>query len=127
MLSDAPEAVLDRLRALCLALPEASEKLSHGTQAFAVAGRMFAYFRHNHHQDGRTVVCLKTTGRDEQDMLMEADPEVFSWPAYIGPSGWIAMDLAAADWQHVAAKLHDSYCLAASPRTLAPRRRQGRT
>ena len=42
---------------------------------------MFAYFRHDHHGDGQTVACVKTSGRDEQDMLIEADPELYSWPA----------------------------------------------
>ena len=118
MLSDDPEAVLARLRALCLALPEVEEKISHGAQAFQAGGRMFAYFRHNHHGDGMTVVCVKTGGRDEQEMLMEADPDVFSLPAYLAPSGWIAMDLAAtdADWDHVAARLARSHALAAPAR-----------
>ena len=94
MLSSDPEIVLARLRALCLALPETSEKVSHGIPAFQVAGKMFAYFRHDHHGDGRTDVCVKTGGRDEQEMLMEADPDTYSWPAYIGPSGWVGVSLA---------------------------------
>ncbi len=119
MLSPAPDAALERLRSLCLALPETAEKVSHGTQAFQVAGKMFAYFRHNHHGDGMTVVCLKTTGRDQQDMLIEADPDLYSWPAYIGPAGWIAINLAPADtdWEHVGQWIRSSYDLAA-PRRL---------
>src|SRR4249919_2381751 len=120
MLAADPAAAEARVRALSLALPETGERVSHGIPAFDVAGKMFAYFRHNHHGDGMTVVCLKTTGRDEQEMLIEADPDLFSWPAYIGPSGWIAMSLAAddTDWTHVEARLLASYRLAA-PRRLA--------
>lgn len=120
MLSSDPDAVLARLRTACLALPETSEKVSHGIPAFQVAGKMFAYFRHNHHGDGRTDVCVKTGGRDEQEMLMEADPETYSWPAYIGPSGWIAVSLAdgVVDWALVEARLRSSWRLAA-PRRLA--------
>jgi len=119
VLSRDPEPVLVRLRAICLAMPETGEKVSHGIPAFHVAGRMFAYFRHDHHGDGRTVVCVKTSGRDEQEMLIEADPDRYSWPAYIGPSGWVAIDLAAPDpdWESVAARLLTSYGLAA-PRRL---------
>lgn len=119
MLANDPDAVLSRLRQLCLALPETAERLSHGAPAFDVAGKMFAYFRHNHHGDGLTCVCLKTAGRDEQDLLIEADPELYSWPAYLGPSGWIAMSLAGAtvDWAHVAARVRSSWGLAA-PRRL---------
>jgi phosphoribosylglycinamide formyltransferase-1/phosphoribosylamine--glycine ligase/phosphoribosylglycinamide formyltransferase/phosphoribosylformylglycinamidine cyclo-ligase len=80
---------------------------------------MFAYFRHNHHGDGMTVACIKTGGRDEQEMLLEADPELFSRPAYLWPSGWIAMSLAGEpDWDHVEARLLTSWRLAA-PRRLA--------
>ncbi len=120
MLAADPDAVLIRLRSACLALPETDEVVSHGVPAFRVAGKMFAYFRHNHHGDGVTCVCLKTSGRDEQEMLMEADPELFTWPAYIGPSGWIAMSLAgqAVDWGHVEARILSSWRLAA-PRRLA--------
>ena len=116
MISDDPDGVLERMRGLCLALPETSEKISHGIPAFQVAGKMFAYFRHDHHGDGRTAVCVKTAGRDEQDTLIEAAPEIYSWPAYIGPAGWIAVDLAAPDWELVEARLHSSYGLAAPPR-----------
>ena len=121
MLSPAPDAALIRLRRLALALPETDEIVSHGIPAFRVAGKMFAYFRHNHHGDEVTAVCLKTTGRDEQEMLLEADPELFSWPAYIGPSGWIAMSLAAdlPDWEHVEARLLSSWRLAAPKRLAA--------
>ncbi len=120
MLSPDPDAALQRVRALCLALAGTDEIVSHGIPAFRVAGKMFAYFRHNHHGDGMTVVCIKTTGRDEQEMLMEAEPELFSWPAYIGPSGWIALSLAAddTDWAHVAARLASSWRLAAPRRLL---------
>ena len=118
MLSADPAAALDRLRAIALALPETAEKLSHGIPAFQVAGKMFAYFRHDHHGDGRTDMCVKTSGRDEQDMLIAGDPDLYSWPAYIGPSGWIAISLAPVDtdWEHIADRAHASYRLAASPR-----------
>jgi hypothetical protein len=121
MLSADPQAVLARLRVACLALPQTDEIVSHGMPGFRVAGRMFAYFRNDHHGDGMTVVCVKTTGRDEQEMLMEAEPDLFSWPAYIGPSGWIAMSLAAPaiEWAHIEARLLTSWRLAAPKRLAA--------
>jgi phosphoribosylglycinamide formyltransferase-1/phosphoribosylamine--glycine ligase/phosphoribosylglycinamide formyltransferase/phosphoribosylformylglycinamidine cyclo-ligase len=121
MLSPDPAAVEDRLRALCLALPEADEKLSHGMPSFRVAGKMFAYFWHDHHGDGMTRVAVKTTGRDEQDFLIEADPETYSWLPYMGPSGWIGVSLADnVDWALVEARLLSSWRLAA-PRSLVGR------
>jgi len=123
MLAEDPDLVFHRLRELCLALPDTGEKVSHGIPAFQVAGRMFAYFRHNHHGDGRTVVCVRTTGKEEQDLLIELDPDLYSWPAYIGPSGWISMNLAPADtdWTHIEARLHTSRGLAAPKPKRPPR------
>jgi len=120
MLSPDPQAVLTRLRALALGLPQTDEIVSHGIPAFRVAGKMFGYFRHNHHGDDMTVVCVKTTGRDEQEFLIEADPDLYSRPAYLWPSGWIALSLAAedTDWAHVEERLRTSWRLAA-PKKLA--------
>lgn len=120
MLSADPDAALERLRKVCLGLPQTDEVISHGIPAFRVAGKMFAYFRHNHHGVGRTEVCLKTAGRDEQDMLLEADPEVFSRPAYLWPSGWVGMSLAGdIDWAHVEGRVLTSWRLAAPKRLAA--------
>ena len=120
MLAADPDAVLDRLRTAALGLPETDEVISHGIPAFRVAGKMFGYFRHDHHGDGMTVVCVKTGGRDEQEMLIEADPDLFSRPAYLWPSGWVAMSLAdpETDWSHVEARILSSWRLAA-PKRLA--------
>jgi hypothetical protein len=116
-----PEAVLARLRGACLALPETGERISHGSPAFHVAGRMFCCFWHDHHGDGLTAACVKTTGRDEQDLLIEADPELYSWLPYLGPSGWIGLCLAdpGLDWAHVQARLLSSWRLAAPKRLQA--------
>jgi hypothetical protein len=65
------------------------------------------------------VVCVKTTGRDEQEFLIEADPQTYSRPAYLWPSGWVGVSLADdADWTLVEARLASSWRLAA-PRRLA--------
>ncbi|WP_293900954.1 MmcQ/YjbR family DNA-binding protein [Phenylobacterium sp.] len=120
MIASDPAAAEARLRGLCLALPETGERISHGIPAFDVAGKMFAYYRHDHHGDGTTVVCVKTSGRDEQEFLIEADPDTYSRPAYLWPSGWIAVTLAedAVDWTLVEARVLTSWRLAA-PRRLA--------
>jgi phosphoribosylglycinamide formyltransferase-1/phosphoribosylamine--glycine ligase/phosphoribosylglycinamide formyltransferase/phosphoribosylformylglycinamidine cyclo-ligase len=114
------EAILARVRDLCLALPETIEKISHGIPAFSVAKKMFAYYRHDHHGDDKTVVCVKTSGREEQDMLIEQNPTLYSWPAYIGPSGWIAMNVEPddTDWDHIADRIANSWELAAPPSLL---------
>jgi phosphoribosylglycinamide formyltransferase-1/phosphoribosylamine--glycine ligase/phosphoribosylglycinamide formyltransferase/phosphoribosylformylglycinamidine cyclo-ligase len=120
VLSKDPDAVLARLRTLALALPKAAERLSHGSPGFFIeGGKFFAYFSHNHHGDNDTALWVKTAGRDEQDMLIEAAPEIYSWPAYIGPSGWIAIDLGGeVDWKLVDERLKSSWRLVA-PKKLA--------
>jgi len=109
---------LEKIRRAALDLPETSERLSHGQPTFFVAGKQFAQFRQNHHGDGRTTVCLRVSSIDEQAMLLEADPETYSKPAYL-PS-WIAMNLAGddVDWGHVGDRIAASWELAAPRRLL---------
>jgi len=110
---------LQKVREAALELPESEEKLSHGQPTFFVAGKQFAQFRNNHHGDTRTVVCVRTSGPDEQAILLESDPGTYSKPAYLGPSGWVAINLAdgQVDWDHVADRIAQSWELAA-PRGL---------
>ena len=112
--------VLERVRAVALGLPETEERLSHGQPTFFVAGKQFAQFRDNHHGDGVTGVCVKTSGIEEQAMLLESDPETYSRPAYLGPSGWVSVNLAGSevDWDHVADRVAMSWELAAPRRLL---------
>ncbi len=119
MLSSDPDSDLTRVRSICLALPGTAEKTSHGIPAFHVAGKMFAYFRHDHHGNGNTSVCVRTSGRDEQEMLIGANSVRFSWPAYIGHAGWIAVCLADADdeaWEAAERRVRASYEFASARR-----------
>lgn len=112
---------LDRVRALALALPEAAERLSHGAPGFHLEkGKFFAYFSHDHHGNGETAVLVKTTGTEEQAMLIEADPALYYKPPYLGTSGWVAIRVAApdTDWDHVADRIAVSWELAAPRRLL---------
>lgn len=111
---------LQKVREAALELPETEEKLSHGQPTFFVAGKQFAQVRDNHHGDGKFVVCVKTSGLDEQTMLIESDPDTYSRPAYLGPSGWVSINLAGdeVDWDHVADRIAASWELAAPRRLL---------
>ncbi len=114
ILSEFVMTPLDRVRAAALALPETEERPSHGQPTFFVAGKQFAQFRDDHHGDGRTVVCVRTSGEDEQAMLIDAAPETYSRPAYLGPSGWVGVNLAGeADWPLVEDRIARSWELAA--------------
>jgi hypothetical protein len=109
---------LDRVRACALELPETEERPSHGQPTFFVAGKQFAQFRDNHHGDGKTVVCVRVSSLDEQAMLLGADAQTYSKPAYM-PT-WLSINLAGAnvDWDHVADRIAESWELAAPRRLL---------
>ncbi|WP_174285463.1 MmcQ/YjbR family DNA-binding protein [Sphingomonas bacterium] len=120
-MSPDPAAALAQVRALCLALPEAAERSSHGAPGFHIeGGRFFAYFWHDHHGDDETVVIVKTSGAEEQAMLIEMDPDCYFKPAYLGPSGWVAMrlDRADTDWDQVGDRIGISWELVAPRRLL---------
>lgn len=119
MVSPDPDADLARLRALCMAQPRAAEKSSHGMPVFFIEkGKTFAWFSDNHHGNGITAVLVKTSGPDEQAMLVEADPDLFYRPAYLAPSGWIGLrlDQPGTDWDQVDARIEASWTYAATPR-----------
>lgn len=120
-MSPDPDIPLAKVRALALALPETVERASHGSPGFLIEkGKFFAYFWHNHHGDGETVVIVKTTGRDEQAILIELDPECYYSPPYLGPSGWIAMrlDREEVDWDRIGDRIAISWELVAPWRLL---------
>jgi hypothetical protein len=109
-----------KVRKAALDLPETEERLSHGQPTFFVAGKQFAQFRDNHHGDAKTVICVKTSGLDEQTMLIESDPETYSKPAYLHHGGWVSIDVSGEkiDWDHVADRIAASWELAAPRRLL---------
>ena len=120
-MSPDPDLPLERLRAIALALPETYEKLSHGSPGFFIEkGKAFAYFWHNHHSDGETVAIVKTSGRDEQAMLIEQEPDIYYSPPYMGSSGWIAirLDRDDVDWDHIGDRVAMSWEMVAPRRLL---------
>jgi hypothetical protein len=120
-MSPDPKNQLEKVRALALALPSTAERTSHGSPGFHIEkGKFFAYFWHNHHSDGETVVIVKTTGREEQAMLIEIDPDCYFTPPYLGPFGWVAMrlDRPDTDWDRVADRIAQSWELVAPRRLL---------
>ena len=114
-----PASALSRVREIALLLPEVEERASHGQPTFFVADKQFAQVRENHHGDGLTVVCVRTSGSDEQAMLIDAAPDTYSKPAYLGPSGWVGVTLDGdADWTLIEDLIARSWELAAPRRLL---------
>jgi hypothetical protein len=83
---------IERVRRMCLALPETSERLSHGEPTFFVANKVFVMFADNHHNDGRIAVWLPVPP-GIQTALIEAAPATFFKPPYVGGRGWIGIEL----------------------------------
>jgi hypothetical protein len=101
---------LSRLRDLCLALPETSERPSHGAPTFFVRGkRAFLMVLTNHHGDGRFAIwCAAPAGM--QELLVEADGELYFRPPYVGHRGWLGVRLdRGLDWDQLAGIVEDAY------------------
>ena len=104
------ERVLERLRGICLGLPEVEERLSHGAPTFFVRGkRPFVMVLTDHHGDGRFAIWC-AAGEGVQTMLVDADPGRFFVPPYVGHRGWLGMRLdRTLDWDEVAGIVEDAY------------------
>jgi hypothetical protein len=121
-----PPDPLPRLRALCLALPEATEKLSHGEPTWFVR-KVFVTFAGRHHDDRVAFWCAAPPG--VQEALVGSDPLRFFRPPYVGGRGWLGvyLDVPGVDWAEIGEIVADAY------REVAPKRlaaqldaRQGR-
>lgn len=117
-----PAALLARVRALALALPETDERESHGSPGFRVGGektgKYFAYFADQHHGTPHIALLARTGSMDELLNLVESQPEVYFKPAYYGASGWVGIILnrPGVDWDEVGQWLQRSW------RSVAPKR-----
>ncbi|MEL6877045.1 MAG: formyltransferase family protein, partial [Pseudomonadota bacterium] len=102
-----PAHLFAQVRKLALALPETSERESHGSPGFRVgsekSGKFFAYFSDRHHGSEHIALLVKTSGMDELLNLVEAQPEAYYKPAFYGASGWVGIILNRPDldWENV--------------------------
>src|SRR5262245_41328399 len=111
-------AALALVRRLCLALPETSERPSHGAPTFFVRGkRSFVMFMDDHHRDGRLAIwCAAPLGA--QAALVAGDPERYFVPPYVGHRGWIGLRLdRGAPGREVSGAIEEAYA-ARAPRAL---------
>jgi hypothetical protein len=111
-------AALGRLRAICLALPETSERLSHGSPTWFVRDkRSFVTLVDNHHGDGRFAIWCAAPPGDRQ-LLVDADPDRFFVPPYVGHRGWLGFRLdRGIDQDELAGVVEGAY-IAVAPRRL---------
>ena len=105
---------LQRVRALCLSLPEVNERLSHGSPTFFIRDKKtFVMYLDNHHDDGRLALwCAAPEGM--QETLVRAEPERYFRPPYVGHRRWIGVRLdRGLDWNEIAGAIEDAYaCIA---------------
>jgi hypothetical protein len=107
---------LARLRELCLALPEATERMSHGEPTWFVRDKKsFVTYADRHHDDRLAFWCAAPDGT--QRTLVASDPERFFVPPYVGQRGWLGVRLdVVVDWDEIAEIVEDAY------RAVAPKK-----
>lgn len=114
----APLSAEDRVRAICAALPEVTEKLSHGAPAFFVKKQFLMFWPNGHHDHQFPHLwCAAPEGAQEE--LTVAQPDRFFRPPYVGGRGWVGVRLEEADWEEVAEICKDAYRAVAPPRLIA--------
>jgi hypothetical protein len=108
-----------RIRAICLAFPEANEKLSHGSPAFFV-GRQFAMLWMEGHHDHDFVHLWCAAPEGAQKSLITSSPQRYFYPPYVGSRGWIGVRLDGdLDMDQLDMLLEDAYRCVATTRQLA--------
>jgi len=108
---------VERLRALCMALPEATERTSHGEPSWFVADKkQFAMLSNHHHDDRLGFWCAALPGVQEE--MVAAAPKHYYRPPYVGHRGWLGvyLDVPGVAWDEIEALLADAY------RTVAPKK-----
>ncbi len=105
----------DAVREMCLGLPEAQEVLSHGSPDFRVGKRSFATYAVNHHGDGRIALWLNVPPGAQQ-LYVDAEPDNFFVPPYVGPRGWLGVELGKGlDWGRINVLVREAYAHVAPP------------
>lgn len=108
---------LRRVRRICAAMPDCSEKLSHGEPTFFVGKKVFTMFANNHHDDGHIAVWIPALP-GMQGALIEAAPKTFFRPPYVGVRGWVGIELEEISDEELAARISEAW------RMVAPKRLQ---
>jgi hypothetical protein len=104
---------LKRLRRLCLSIPGAIEKISHGEPTFFTPKRVFAMFANNHHNDGHIAVWLPAAPGVQASLIEEA-PEIYFRPPYVGPAGWIGVELSEIEDDWLGSLIREAFSLMAA-------------
>ena len=112
------EKQIERVRKICSALPETTEKISHGEPTWFVRKKVFAMFSNNHHNDGHVAVTIPAA-IGIQAALIKASPEKFYKPPYVGVRGWIGIELDRVSDEELAMHIKEAWKLIAPPKLQA--------
>lgn len=108
---DPADPLLERVRELALSLPGAAEKVSHGRPTFFTT-KVFCYYGGSIKVDGSYVQhahSMLVHPDAEEARALLAQQRCFR-PAYLGPSGWVGVDLGAAtEWAEVSELVDASF------------------
>lgn len=109
-----PRNITDVVRDIMDALPDVEEFLSHGSPNFRIPARkVFANYTINHHGDGRVALNVMAP-RGAQAAFVAMRPRVYFVPPYVGPSGWLGVELdKGLAWSTVCEHVREAYALTA--------------
>ena len=119
-----PRTIPKAVRELCLAFPCVEEFESHGAPNYRARegsrkGRVFAIFVLNHHGDGHVALWLNTPAMEQSRLMAAATKHIFK-PQYVGPSGWIGVELNRGfSWKRVIELVHMAYVNSSPPKLVA--------
>jgi hypothetical protein len=111
----------ERLREICLALPEVTERASHGAPTWFVRDKSsFVTLWADGHHDNQFPHLWCAAPPGTQAELIAERPEVFFRPPYVGHRGWIGVRLDDhSDWAEIAELCQDAYRVIAPARLVA--------
>jgi hypothetical protein len=114
---DDTDAVVDRIRSVCLALPEVEERLSHGAPTFFVRGKktFASVWSHGHHDNEFPHLWCAAAGGVQARLIADRSEQFFR-PPYVGHRGWLGVRLdrgLAPD--ELTDLCEDAYCVVAPP------------
>lgn len=101
---------IERLRTICLSLPDTTEKIAWGEPTWRVKGKLFAQLDNHHHGADRLAVWLPAP-LGEQESLIFMDAKRFFRPPYVGVRGWVGVRIdGRPNWTQIATLVKQAYC-----------------
>jgi len=114
--ADDAEEHLHRVRRICIALPDTTEKISHGEPTFFTNKKVYVIFANSYHHDGHVAVWIPSPP-GLQATFIKNEPHKFFRPPYVGVRGWVGVELQAVDDEELAFHINEAWRLIAAKKT----------